>query len=101
MPFEFIDNSLIDLSARKKIRSHVMKEKNVGKKRPSRKKASRMEVKNTMPMVMPNIEVDVQNSLPSPSRQAGNELSLFPFPAELTFRSRGLVFKCKAYRSLL
>ena len=101
MPFEFIDNSLIDSSARHKIRRHVMKEKNVGKKRPSKKRSLRIEVKSTMQMVGPTVEPQVQNPLPAPSQQLGGELSLLPFAAKLTSRSRDLFYRCNAYRPLL
>lgn len=74
MPFEFIDRCV-----RKKMRNHVMKEKNVGKTRASKKEASRIAVKTTMPIFTPSVGVDVQNSSAFPSRQVGNELSPFAF----------------------
>jgi hypothetical protein len=59
IPFEFIDNSLVDRGARKKIRSHVMKDKNVGKTQPEGKKASIIEEKTGMPYWETKFGVDV------------------------------------------
>lgn len=95
MMFEFIDNSLIDRSARKKIRSYVVKDKNVGKTRLPRNKSSRTKIKITLPMLVRRMEANVPHSFPSPSRQVGTGVSLFPFPGDLTSISRDLVSSVK------
>ena len=97
MPFEFIDNSLIDRRARKRIRSHVMKQKNVGKTRAPRPKPPKTSVRTTLPMLVKRLAVHTQSSLQSPSPQIGNEMSLCPFPGEMTPRCRDLVYKCKSW----
>jgi len=97
MPFEFIDNTRINSSTRKKIRAHVMMKKNLGKTRPPRMKAVAAQVKTSMPMTAPKAISDEEISLLPLSQQVGDEFSVYPFPAELTLRSRGLVYKCKVH----
>ena len=108
MPFEFINNTTIDPKARKLIRSHAAKGKNVGRKlsRPSRQKIAPWRYKaieitanlETKPMACSSTTVE----LPSPinetnlplfrlERQIGDELSLILFPFEATPSARILV----------
>jgi hypothetical protein len=95
MSFQFIDNANINRSARKKIRAHVMMKRNLGKTRPPRRKVATVQVKTVMPTLTTVAAVDIESLLPSPLQQIRSEFSVYPFPAELTSRSRGLVYKCK------
>ena len=97
MPFEFIDNSLIDRRARTRIRSHVMKEKNTRKTRVRTQRAPRTSILTTLPRLARKVAF-VQQPFSSPSPQLGTELSLCPFPGELTPRCRDLVYKRNLYQ---
>lgn len=85
MPFEFVDNNAaaIDRATRKRIRSHVAIGRNAGKKlvRKSRK--------------------DIDASIPRIEWPVGDDVSLFPFPEQVTPESKGLVRRGMYYLSLL
>ncbi|KAH8672038.1 hypothetical protein BGZ60DRAFT_26101 [Tricladium varicosporioides] len=97
MPFEFIDNAIINGAARKQIRSHVAKGKNVGKTHPSRRKQHRAGTKITLALCNKRA-VDVEKYTASEEeevseveRQIGDGLSVYSFPVELNYQSKGLV----------
>jgi hypothetical protein len=99
MPFEFINNAAIDRNARKVIRSHAAKGRNVGKTRPSRRKQPGQEVKSTTTAFNSRSVENAQESgtdetIAAIGRQIGDGLSVLSFPAELTPRSKALVQNC-------
>ena len=98
MPFEFINNATIDAQARKRIRSQAAKGKNVGRILLSRRKQSRLKANAPAPFCSPNITEDEEVSgsdeaISVIERPASDGLSVFSFPAELTPRSRDLIYK--------
>ena len=98
MPFEFVNNAAIDRNARKLIRSHVAKGRNVGKIRSSRRKQSSPVVKIPKSICSTRDVGDAQDAgkdkaIHEIERQVGDGLSVLSFPTQLTPRSRGLVQK--------
>jgi hypothetical protein len=96
MPFVFLNNANIDRNARKLIRSHVAKGRNVGKKLPSRRKHCKPDVKIVAHIGRPNIIEDAKHreseeAIPAIERQIGDGLSVLSFPVEVTPASRGLL----------
>jgi hypothetical protein len=96
MPFHFVDNSVIDRKARKLIRSHVMKGKNVGKTRTPRIKAGEPTTRKTTAVDegKPSHNGNETSSLSESTviaitRQVGNDLSFISFPAKVARRSMG------------
>ena len=92
MPFEFINNNAtIDHTARKRIRSHVAKERNAGKSltRPSRKKAALKFRSTATPFRVPKLIEDRrelesnEDEVHEIERQVGNGLSVFSIPKQL------------------
>jgi len=110
MPFKFIDNTIIDRQARKLIRSHAAKGKNLGRKlsRPSRQK-----IPPCRPKIIEIVRNQEQNPIAGNSRatgpglisypgneisvpieyRIGDELSLVLFPFEATPKARSLVHR--------
>ena len=123
MSFQFVENGKIDGAARKLIRSHVMKGKNVGKVRPPR--ASRIR-KGEGDVLRPreSYKVDVlrpaffksSGDCETPTsyksidecetrdisvpQSVGNSFSLLTFPCELHPYMRGLITQCKKESSV-
>jgi len=98
MSFHFVDNSLIDKKARKLIRSHVMKGKNVGKVREPR----RNEIVRTRYNATPDTgnghdyteiqtkttrKAEYDNTVAALSRRVGNDLTLLSFPVKVNRQS--------------
>ena len=108
MSFKFIENDKIDGAARKRIRSHVMKGKNVGKVRARRKGVGENQVGSLLvhyhrrscvadPMILTpgkNTSGDMTEILPTP-QAVGSTLSLISFPCELQPYMRHLISRCK------
>ena len=110
MPFEFVDNNaVIDHAARRRIRSHVAKGKNVGKTivRTSRQKAFGSKANSTRELVrIPKASEDEADSeswdraVDEIERQLGDGLSAFSFPVQIGPESRSLVLRGRScYRS--
>lgn len=118
MAFEFVDNTAIDRRARKLIRSHAAKGKNVGRKisRPSRPKIPPAHWRQTRalePLLDPESNIITGNSKALASiqypqsearapvigieHQIGDEFSLILFPFEATPRARSLVRRGMSY----
>ena len=105
MSFQFIENGKIDRAARKLIRSHVMKGKNVGKVRAPRTRKGEGEVRalcsresSTGDLLRPELcksTVDSETNVVSVPRAVGNSFSLFTFPCEMQPYMRGLISQCK------
>ena len=109
MPFQFIDNTIIDRKARKLIRSHAAKGKNIGRKlsRPSRQKISPHKpgiipdaLDPEAKPILGNSRVAGLSSCPRNetsvslfriSHQIGDELSVVLFPFYTTPKARSLV----------
>ncbi|KAI3326228.1 hypothetical protein HD806DRAFT_532877 [Xylariaceae sp. AK1471] len=94
MPFHFVDNSIIDSKARKLIRSHVMKGKNVGKTRTPRRKYSRPTPSSSTIAGRTGNASDGKESPNSSestiiavTRQVCNDLSFLSFPAKVARQS--------------
>jgi hypothetical protein len=95
----FLNNANIDRNARKQIRSHVAKGRNVGKKLPSRRKQCKQRVKNASPIRRPRAIEGAQGhgskeAIPAIEWQIGDGLSVLSFLVELTPGSKGLIQKC-------
>jgi hypothetical protein len=89
MDFQFISNEAIDHKARKLIRSHVAKGRNIGKGRSSRRKQCQLGVQLPEPIPNPRVLKDIQDlrrkeSIPVIELQVGDGLSVLSLPAELT-----------------
>ncbi|KAI1443620.1 hypothetical protein F5Y02DRAFT_200806 [Annulohypoxylon stygium] len=100
MPFEFVDNTTIDRDARRLIRSHVAKGKNVGKTHPSRKKRAIMKIETARSSDRTRKEYctyDMAN--PTIEPQIGDSLSLTSLPIESTPGSRTLIRKALSFLS--
>jgi hypothetical protein len=96
MPFVFLNNANIDRNARKLIRSHAAKGRNVGKKLPSRRKHCKPDVRIVAPIGRPNAIADAKDcesgeAILTIERQIGDGLSVLSFPVEVTPASRGLL----------
>jgi hypothetical protein len=106
MSFKFIENGKIDGAARKRIRSHVMKGKNVGKVRARATRIGESEVGTLHyhrrscaadPIILTRSKDtygDMTEILSTP-RAVGNSFSLLSFPCELQPYMRDLISRCK------
>ncbi|OTB00690.1 hypothetical protein M426DRAFT_267228 [Hypoxylon sp. CI-4A] len=92
MPFEFVDNASIDRDARKRIRSHAARGKNVGKTHPSRKRRTALKTQTAEKTGSPTAR-HFYTTVPLIERQIGDSLSVIPLPVELIPESRTLVQK--------
>lgn len=104
--FQFVDHSAIDKKARRCIRSHVMKGKNVGKVRtPRRHLAATSAVLATAPKpkavnrtqeLAMGHEIDFFQASSSPKLliQLGNELSGVKMPCSVSRQSRRFIHDC-------
>ena len=103
MPFEFVNNAAIDRKARKLIRSHVAKGRNVGKKRQPRRRPPEAAVKcaalyasSASSSMTPSVE-DVQIAPVKKDiysvidRQIGDGWSILSFPTEVAPGSKAVV----------
>jgi hypothetical protein len=121
MSFQFVENGKIDGAARKLIRSHVMKGKNVGKVRAPRRRKGDGEVlrsrdsyykadvliptvcKSTggceTPMSYKSTD-DYETKDISVPQSVGNSFSLLTFPCDLHPYMRGLITQCKKESSV-
>jgi hypothetical protein len=123
MSFQFVENGKIDGAARKLIRSHVMKGKNVGKVRPPRasrirkgegdvlrsRESYKVDVlrpafsKSTDGSGAPSScrsTDDCKTKVDSVPQSVGNSFSLLTFPCELHPYMRGLITQCKKESSI-
>ncbi|KAI8624431.1 hypothetical protein F5Y19DRAFT_314858 [Xylariaceae sp. FL1651] len=101
MPFQFVNNSIIDKQARKLIRSHVMKGKNVGKTRIPKRKYPKLTAKelapttgsqgnandNNKPLALALPLSQSNDSIVALTRRVGNDSDLLYFPSSLTPQS--------------
>ncbi|KAI1469246.1 uncharacterized protein F4812DRAFT_323434 [Daldinia caldariorum] len=101
MPFEFVDNAILDRRTRKLIRSQAAKGRNVGKKHPSRGRRAAIKANiaeshynkpNDFLALQPRHAV-----LPTIERQVGDSLSVFSLPVESTPGSRIIIQKALAF----
>lgn len=117
MSFQFVENGKIDGAARKLIRSHVMKGKNVGKVRQPRRRKGDGEVRESYkadvliptfckstgscetPTSYESTDECVTKDISVP-QSVGNSFSLLTFPCELHPYMRGLVTQCKKESSV-
>lgn len=81
MAFQFVENNHIDGAARKLIRSHVVKGKNVGKTRVGGKR---------------NFDRSL-DGVPSVPESIGNSFSFFTFPSTLQPYMRELIRQCNSF----
>jgi hypothetical protein len=101
MPFKFINNADIDHRARKLIRSHAAKGKNVGKKLQRRKRTEPRTTITTPSSCSQSVDisktaaysqyVESYNAVLTIERQLGDALSVLPIPEALITTSRGLI----------
>jgi hypothetical protein len=107
MHFEFINNnSKLCNAAKRRIRTHAAKDKNLGRTvvRPSKKNLQRRVI--PFRVALPRTSSSSETSLSSASehevtltigRQIGDSLSVLPFPVELSQGPRELVNKGKLH----
>jgi hypothetical protein len=115
MSFQFVENGKIDEAARKLIRSHVMKGKNVGKVRAPRRRKGDGEVLHSRGSYKADVSIptvcrsagscEIPTSYKSIDhcetkdisvpQSIGNSFSLLTFPCELHPYMRGLITQCK------
>ena len=120
MSFQFVENGKIDGAARKLIRSHVMKGKNVGKVRPPRRRKGDSEVLRSRESYKADVLIPTfcksTGSCETPTsykstdecvtkdisvpQALGNTFSLLTFPCELHPYMRGLITQCKKESSV-
>lgn len=95
MPFEFVDNTIIDRNTRKLIRSQAAKGRNVGKKHPSRgrRAAIKVDIAKSNYKTKHLVSQHHHIALPTIEPQVGDSLSVFSLPVESTPGSRTLVQK--------
>lgn len=110
MAFEFVNNATIDPKARKLIRSHVAKGRNVGKKRQPKCRPTQaatrcarlysssapfrsLAAKNTQ-MIAAS-----QKEIPEFGRQIGDGWSVMSFPDDIAPNSRYVVHKGRSFTS--
>ncbi|KAI2777906.1 hypothetical protein F4815DRAFT_495041 [Daldinia loculata] len=99
MPFEFVDNTIIDRNTRKLIRSQAAKGRNVGKKHPSRgrRAAIKVDIAKSNYKTKHLVSQHHHIALPTIEPQVGDSLSVFSLPVESTPGSRTLVQKAFAF----
>ena len=98
MSFKFVNNATIDRKARRLIRSHAAKGKNVGKTRPPRREPFESGIKKIRSVselcaVENEDEWESHDAIPTIERQVGDGLSVLSFPIGLNSLSEGLVRK--------
>ena len=100
MPFEFINNADIDRRARKLIRSHAAKGKNIGKTlnrrkrseaKPSAVELPSSQVVNDSKAVAYSRYIESYGAVLTIERQIGDALTVLPIPPELIRTSRNLI----------
>jgi hypothetical protein len=102
MSFQFVENGKIDGAARKLIRSHVMKGKNVGKIRPRRTPKVQREPSLSHDGYAASLSIGISCRSPEDSKDTvisvpqtiGNSLSYFAFPCQLQPHMRDLIYQC-------
>lgn len=102
MNFQFVANDAIDDASRKKIRSHVMRGKNTGRRPPVQKDRAKLalrpiEKKVTIQAATKSKCKSEENAL-AMSKPLGNELGYFTFPVELNASMAWLIRRCKCVR---
>ncbi|KAF3059797.1 hypothetical protein GL218_05030 [Daldinia childiae] len=99
MPFEFVDNTIIDHNTRKLIRSQAAKGRNVGKKHPSRgrRAATKADIAKSDYKTKQLVSQHHRTALPTIEPQVGDSLSVSSLPVESTPGSRTLVQKAFAF----
>jgi hypothetical protein len=103
MNFQFVENGKIDGVARKLIRSHVMKGKNVGKVRTRPTRKGEGEVVCTRESYAADLVIPAffksadggEAEIISVPRAVGNSFSPFTFPCQMQPYMRGLIDQCK------
>ena len=103
MNFQFVENSKIDGAARKLIRSHVMKGKNVGKTRPRTTCKGHGEVPfpydnyaTTSSLEIPHQSTESsEDKIISVPQTIGNSFSLITFPCQIQPYMRDRIYQCK------
>lgn len=103
MNFQFVENSKIDGAARKLIRSHVMKGKNVGKTRPRTKHKGQEEIPfphdsyaGALSLRMPCKSTEAnENKIISVPQTIGNSFSFFTFPCQMKPYMREEIYQCE------
>lgn len=107
MSFRFVENGNIDEAARKLIRSHVMKGKNVGKARPRLARKPKGDEEESplsgeiwpADFEKPNLSGDYlavgATTMISAPRPLGTTFSSFTFPCQLQPYMENLLYQCK------
>ena len=103
MSFQFIENGKIDVTARRLIRSHVMKGKNLGKVRMSSMRKGDGEILCSCencasdPLIQELCKGtdSSETKVISLPRVVGTSYSPFTFPCLLQPYMRGLIYQCK------
>ncbi|KAI1803530.1 hypothetical protein F4811DRAFT_562433 [Daldinia bambusicola] len=101
MPFEFVNNAILDRRTRKLIRSQAAKGRNVGKRHPSRgrRAAAKAGIAESH-YDKPKDSLVLQSRhvvFPTIERQVGDSLSVFSLPVESTPGSRVIMQKAFAF----
>ncbi|KAI1383976.1 uncharacterized protein F4822DRAFT_57322 [Hypoxylon trugodes] len=101
MAFEFVNNTTIDRNARRLIRSHAAKGKNVGKTHPSRRRRAAMKAKTTKPDNKTTELISRHESAVVSTTHSQLDYSLFAYslPIELPPGSGTLVQKVFSFLS--
>jgi hypothetical protein len=105
MSFQFIENGKIDVTARRRIRSHVMKGKNLGKVRMSSTRKEDGEILCSCenctadPLIQTGTDHSETKVISVPG-VVGTGYSPFTFPCLLQPYMRGLIYQCKNETSI-
>ena len=109
MNFQFVENSKIDGAARKLIRSHVMKGKNVGMKRPrttTRKEQQEVPFSHDSHSISLSLGMSCKitdgskDKIISVPQTIGNSFSFFTFSCQIQPYMRDHIYQCKERASI-
>jgi len=99
MSFQFVDNNSINEAARRRIRSHVMRGKNVGKTHQNRARRRQTEA------LIPNAKLEsddlISTDVITVPRTPGNSFSFFTFSGREQPYMRSIVSQCRIPKLLI
>ena len=99
MSFQFVDNNSINEAARRRIRSHVMRGKNVGKTHQNRARRRQTEA------LVPNSKFESDDFISAVviavPRTLGNSFSFFTFSSREQPYMRSIVSQCRVPKLLI
>lgn len=104
MQLQFIDERAVGPKERRLIRSHVMRGRNAGRPRPSRRKQNDAVDVKRRPRVLERQELEHHSASCVPvdhtrnlrlNRVFCNDLTPLPFPEQMDLKSQNLIHQCK------